>query len=130
MWKNRKRGFLCKHKDDAALLTDEIMEGIEALGFHSLQQGAFRISFLGVEQGGNAIFDESAYEELTESGSFDNGVTYQIASAGYDVGCYASIIIDGKDETPGGRGINIVVYDSASGQVVDKVTFDTYAGCD
>jgi hypothetical protein len=114
--------------EGTAGLTEEMIEGIEKLGFHSSLQGQLRISFCGVEQGSNAIIDEAAYEELVKSGCFDNGITYQIASAGFYVGCYASIIIDGEDYAPGGRGINIVVYDSVHNRVVDKVAFDTYMG--
>ena len=66
------------------------------------------------------------------SGSWDKDPSKEcsnihIKSAGYSVGKYASIQIDGETIIdPGGRGLNVVVSSDA-GSVISSQTFDTHA---
>lgn len=55
----------------------------------------------------------------------DADISYSVVSAGYDCGCVSSIIIDGKEYSINSRGINIVIYNNETNQVVDTVCFDT-----
>ncbi len=53
---------------------------------------------------------------------------YTIVSAGFECGDYSSIIIDGVEYSRNNRGLNIVVYNNETGQVIDTVCFDTCDG--
>ena len=70
-------------------------------------------------------------EALTVTGNFSHMQhLFSVTSAGYNntggPGC--AIVIDGKDYAVNKRGLNIVVYDPATSQLVDSVCFDIYSG--
>ena len=50
-----------------------------------------------------------------------------IQSAGWDAGDLGHIYVDGVDQSPAGRGYNLVALDPETGQVLDRAAFDTHA---
>ena len=60
----------------------------------------------------------------------------QVASAGFDAGCFARITLDDfpvdiqKNENNHYRGFHIVIMNAETGQIVHKRVFDTYKSSD
>lgn len=55
-----------------------------------------------------------------------NGMNVSLTSLPYNSGNKSAIIIDGVDYSRNERGLNIVVYDKKSKQVIDSVSIDTH----
>ena len=47
-------------------------------------------------------------------------------SSGWNTHSNCSICIDGEEYVKGGRGLNFVIYDCETKQVIDSVSFDTW----
>ncbi len=133
-------------KDDACdSLTEAQRESFEEMGLTELSQLTTHASYLAVIDDGIVITeqmqeqdqeyidsvntDEGGEEALciSYSGKLSHGLTYSVESGGYIMGNKSSIQIDGTEYSPNKRGLNIVVYDKKSKQVVDQASFDTYA---
>ncbi|MBR6210397.1 MAG: sulfatase-like hydrolase/transferase [Clostridiales bacterium] len=123
--------------DDAVVFIGTADEATQYLSAHTLDKihdafgltsgMYFRGSFLAVIDDGNVICDQAAPDAaVSSSGILSNGSSYSATSAGYDFGCMCSIVIDDTEFSPNGRGINFVIYNSKTGQVVDTCVFDTY----
>lgn len=63
---------------------------------------------------------------LIVAGVLENGEKYKLTSKGWYIGHTGNIVIDESDYSMKGRGLNIVIYDNISRQVIDSVSFDTY----
>ena len=86
-------------------------------------------SYYAVLSGGEALDEKVSKEKLTASGKLSGGTEYEIESAGSYTGePNTSIKIEGEEYAVNGRGMNFVVYDEKSHEVVDRVCFDTYDG--
>ena len=108
-------------------LTETEVEAMKALGLQKAEEiaGQSRISYAAIIEPGN-VREEAGYKELTMSGLLADGQTsYEIRSGGHDYGNKACIVIGDEDHAMNHRGINLVVYDSAEGRVIDTVRFDT-----
>lgn len=115
-------------KDDASTgMTDEMQLAIEKIGVETVLSTAPQVSYYAVVDNG-FVMENNGYENLHYDGIIEeNGVPYSIESSGYTTGSTASIRIDGVDYAPNKRGLNVVVYDSAKRQVIDRRRFDTSA---
>ena len=77
-----------------------------------------------------AVIEETDIQEkldktlVRSEGLIGKGIKYIITSGGYMTGNQASIMINGVETIAGGRGINIVVYNSTINQVISSVYFD------
>lgn len=124
-------------KDSAANgLSEELLEKLKNIGFQSdLTPGnAYRHGLIGVYQDGQMVYedfsegiDNSERDVLEFRSSLPDGKKYYVKSAGWSVGSASSIVIDGVEKSKSGRGLNLVVYDSIGGRVVDSIVFDTHA---
>ena len=86
-----------------------------------------RGSYCAVIEDGEVMYELSASDSaVSYSGTLANGSEYGITSAGFDYGCMCSIVIDGIEYAPNTRGINFVIYDNRSGEVIDSRVYDTY----
>lgn len=101
-------------------------ESFKALGLTPLPNDDSRSSYIAVINSGKAVYQKISAEEQLEKELTVNGVHYVISSAGLWIGDMVSIKVNGKQCAIGKRGINIVVYDNWSGEVVDRVCFDTH----
>ena len=112
-------------KDEAAdSLSDEVREYLAELGLSVLSEIEHRDSYIGVILDGEVVYEETNHGE-TEIAYSD--IWYSVESGGYDSGNTSSIEINGIEYSTAARGINIVVYDTVLGIVVDTSNFDTYA---
>jgi hypothetical protein len=50
-----------------------------------------------------------------------------VRSAGMEVGDFGHIYLNGREQSPNGRGYNVVVIDRGGGTVLDRAVFDTFA---
>lgn len=87
----------------------------------------YRHSYYAVLNPGQASVEEASDTELNYSGTTRDGRhTFSIHSCGWGIGDGSALIqIDGTEYSMNRRGLNIVVYDNATGAVIDNVTFDT-----
>lgn len=86
-----------------------------------------RCSYCAVIDDGDVVFEQTSPDAAVGcEGNLSNGSAYSAMSASYDFGCTCSVVIDGTEYAPGTRGINFVVYDNATGEVMDTCAFDTY----
>ncbi len=72
------------------------------------------------------VTDEETLSTLQFSGTLRDGTSYSIESDGFYSGNTASCIIDNQEYAANLRGLNIVVYNNITHQVVDSTIFDTY----
>ncbi len=130
--RNPDYSVLISVRDDcAASLTSGMAERLRALGIQTDLEGAYRRSFLAVIDRGKVRAEASGTKVLTEEGTLGCGLSFRVVSGGFASGnrC-ASVLLDGKEYAMNRRGFNIVVYDNASGRVIDTAAFDTCAGLD
>ena len=106
-------------------LTEYEHDAMRAFGLQADLHNAHRHSYLAVRDGGILELGPSA-EPLERSGTLSTGSEYRIRSAGYEAGNLCEIWIDGVDYSPHGRGMNLVVVDSATGMIRQSYHFDTY----
>lgn len=118
--------FMSVKDEGTNALTEGIKAGLSEMGLKIDLTGKYRNSYYAVISS-NGIIEDIGDAKLEASGVItDTGAQYLIASAGFDCGNYSSIIIDGVEYARNIRGLNIVVYNNETGQVVDSVCFDTF----
>lgn len=113
-------------KDEAStkLTYNEIWQ-LNELGLWAELKNKFRYSYIGIfgEVGVHELLGE---EQLYDTGKIGDDISYAVTSGGWDAGNLASITINGIEMAQNGRGINIVVYNSALDKVISSVYFDTH----
>ncbi len=113
-------------KDDGfRFVSDEQIDLLEQLGLYAPFKDLFRNSYAAVidPQKGN-VEQYSDSENVTISGSIlDSAGFYSITSGGYNSGLACSITVDGKEVAVGYVGINLVVFDRTTEEIVDAVSF-------
>lgn len=92
-------------------------------GLTELSQLEWRDSYLAVINSGQVVYEKKDHGSEPITTRYFN---HTLQSGGSESGdCRSSIIIDGVQYSPNTRGINIVVYDTATKMVVDTAVFDT-----
>jgi hypothetical protein len=127
-------------KDEASRsLNQDILDGLANLGLEISLKERWFMSYIAVIDKGNLACEVAGdngnlpLEELaarafvTHSGKLSDGSRYKIFSAATSGG-RCSIIINGLEYSVNRRGLNFVVYDNITHEVVDSVCFDTWAG--
>ena len=126
--------FLAVKDEGTSALTPTLLDDLRRLGIRTDLSGKYRHSYCAVITPEACVEDLSADQPLTVSGvlpaSTDGGSAasptpfeYTVASAGYNAGNYASILINGTEYAKNVRGMNIVVMED--GRVTESVAFDT-----
>lgn len=101
-------------------------EQLKALGIETdLESIQFRDAFIAVLEQGESIYEVFSNQRCAKRIEFDSGVTANIVSSGWWEGSLASIKINDVEYALNERGLNIVVYDIKSGQVIDSAVVDT-----
>ncbi len=118
--------FLSVRDEATRNLTTVLLDDLAALGVQTDLSDKYHNSFYAVLTPEGSVEAVSESEPLSYSGTLGD-VPYTIESAGYFVGNYSSIVIDGEEYSVNQRGINIVVYDNQARQVIDTLGFDTHA---
>lgn len=136
-------------KDDAAAgLNESLRTQFAQIGLVNLSHIEFRESYIGILQGGTALLDHR--EPNIELGSrmvfaLANGTLVfreqesqkgtppanrvSLASGGALAGDKAVIAIGENDYSENGRGLNFVVLNRNTGEVIDTASFDTCGDC-
>lgn len=106
-------------------LTTQLM----ALGLKIDLYGKFRYAYAAVLDQGERVFEKispNTTEKVEWSGQVGD-IAVSLESRGFEAApSNAKIELDGQDYSVSLRGLNIVVYDKASSDVVDSVNFDTW----
>ncbi|MCR5228747.1 MAG: sulfatase-like hydrolase/transferase [Solobacterium sp.] len=73
---------------------------------------------------GDEVYSKNSREILAVSAEID-GHVIDVTSGGVYSGNTSSILIDGKDCSPGRNGLNLAVYDPAGGRLIDALAWNT-----
>lgn len=118
--------ILISAKDEASsALTEEADAALKGLGLEQSLLGMFRHSYIAVVDRGKLIAENIGEKKLELVGWLSSQQRFKIASAGFDAGDLSSIQINGEEYSPNGRGLNFVVIDPDTGEVISTRTFDT-----
>lgn len=129
--------FISTKGDYTVSLTDDQIQGLRDLGLETNFRNSTGESFCAVikdgkvaaEKSGPDVIEGSGSEAVGDYGSFRGGKShYQIMSSVLDDENGGSIVIDDTESSLKLKGINIVVYNTARRQILDKVNFDTCGG--
>jgi hypothetical protein len=115
-------------KDTPGLALNRNLERkITALGCKVKLSGNHWHSYIAVLNGGAPVHENISRKEegLSWAGTVDD-LAIEVLSQSYNRGNTASIKVDGIGYAVNGRGLNIVVIQKSSKQVVDSVCFDTH----
>lgn len=95
------------------------------LGLHHLDDAKYADAYIGVIHNGNVIYESTSNREISHSTSI-NGIKADITASGWYSSPKASILINSVNYTTNTRGLHFVVYDNATGSVIDSVVFNTF----
>lgn len=98
---------------------------LEELGLIMSRDAVFSDSYLALIDRGELKYEAVSGRRLDYETSL-SGIDIKMGSAGWKVGSYSNLSINGKDYATKGRGLNFVVYDTESELVIDTVSFDTF----
>lgn len=123
-WNDGNLEIFLSVQDDAAYSFDSAVRSVFSQnGLAGLAALEFRDSYLAVISGGEVLYELRDHGKVPIEESI---LGVQMSSGGMDSGNESSVVINGTDYSPKGRGINIVVYDPLLDMVIDTVSFDTY----
>ncbi|MDO4797346.1 MAG: hypothetical protein Q4A01_04905 [Coriobacteriales bacterium] len=113
-------------KDEAAqVLSTEDCQALAEMGFGDLATLGYRESYCGVQNPDDTIIEQRT--SVTEVAALKEQ-DYSLQSAGLEAGNYATIRIAasglGTNHATNQRGLQIVVYDPESGDIIEKVVFE------
>ena len=111
-------------------LNEQMIDQMEILGFEQLEELLEKEyhTFVGIVQDGQTVYQQigDADEAIRYDGTVD-GSFVRIESKTFQYGNQASIQIDGSDYAVNKRGLNIVVYNNKTYEIIDAVAFDTHS---
>ncbi len=131
--------FIAVNDESISALNKKLVELLSQLGMRTnLLETAeddvynkiyFRNSYYAVLSQGESLDEMASKEKIGTSGKLSDGTEYKIESAGFETNeSRASIVVNGIERAVNRRGMNIVVYDNESHEVIDSVCFDTNTG--
>lgn len=115
-------------KDESSrAVTDDIISSMKKLGLKSdLHKAGTHRSYIAIIDEHTVLHEEISQDSLYYDGTID-GTTLQVISQNFNADNFSSIRLNDTEYSLNQCGLNIVVYDKANQQLVDSVTFDTYA---
>ena len=115
-------------KDESSCaVTDDIISSMKKLGLKSdLHKAGTHRSYIAIIDEHTVLHEEISQDSLYYDGTID-GTTLQVISQNFNADNFSSIRLNDAEYSLNQCGLNIVVYDKANQQLVDSVTFDTYA---
>lgn len=106
--------------------TREMTSALMGIGLQINLYGKYRCAYAALIDAGQIVFEElrpSIVEKKVTLGRNE----IELVSIGFNAGSRRGLIrIDGKECSLNRRGLNIVVYDKATGAVLDSTNFDTF----
>lgn len=125
--KERYAVFISVKEDAGAVLDEDAMEALRALGLEASLRGREQAGYLAVILRGEVAAEQAGDQFLEASGILDpdgRGIAYQITS-GENV---SSIRLNGREYSRNQNGLNIVVYSVETGRVLDEAVFEENEG--
>ena len=114
-------------EDMRVALRDKDIRSLRLLGlktdFARMKEGD---SFAALIDQGFVVHESTSNQKIRQEGRLKDSTDILMESAGYYSGNTGIINLNNKPYSAGGRGINIVVYDYESGQVIDSACFDIH----
>ncbi len=113
-------------KDDAAAgLSDQEIEKLQSLGIDTGFAQNYRGSMVAVVDNETTV--EQYYGNDAQSCTYHpyENCEIQLISKGFDAGNDSSIQINGQEYSKNSRGLNVVVYDKQTNEVISSNVFDT-----
>lgn len=107
-------------------LSDETIEIFRKLGLQANLKEQYKCSYLAVIDN-TVLVEKMGYALYSEAATISRECWYTISSGGAEKGNISSINVNDKEYAKNSRGFNIVVYEKATGTILDSVCFDTYA---
>lgn len=111
------------HPENGPAYTYSYLEPLEYFGIDTRLAGQSGQSYVAIGEAGNMYYNELSDELIKVSYEVD-GRTIEVISSSSSKGSYSSIKIDGEEYCNEWNGLNIVIYDKVTGEVVDSVTCD------
>ena len=107
-------------------LSDTSQNFLTALGGNINLKDYEEYGYYLVLDDGKMIEEDKNQNKCKTKGTMEDGTTFRIASAGTDSSAESSIKINDDEKIQGGQGMNIVVYNKATEEVLSSVFFDTH----
>ena len=122
-WNDEDYAVFLSVQDDAAVLLDEDDRNqVAGLGLIELSRIAYGDSYLAVIDGGNVVTEACDHGAVPLQAE---GIVYQLVSGGINSGSVSSIKIGDAEYSLNARGLNVVVYNKLTEEVVDSIVFDS-----
>ena len=121
--------LLAARDDMSTGLSAEDILSLHELGLQAdfISHPGQREAYLAVIDGGEILYEAASNRTLEYDTQVNGNMNLHLGSAGWMTGAKAEIRIDEKEYAVNGVGMNIVVVDRSTGNVVDSVSFNTYA---
>lgn len=111
--------------DGTAQLDEEDKQLLKDCGFQMDFSDKFRYSYVGIKDN-NGVEENASEGSVSYSKLVTNDTNIEVNSGGALSDTSASIKVNGSEMVSGGRGFNIAVYNTATGNMLSSVYFDTY----
>jgi hypothetical protein len=121
--------FIAVKDTPGDMISDEIMNEIIDMGFDSFTKELW-VMYVGVYDGNCILCNKRAAvaEENLEYKTELNGMHIYLSSQAWKTGNKAEIIIDNENFSINKRGINMVIINKSTHELVDSVGFDGHRG--
>lgn len=107
-------------------MTSEDYEVIkEALGVQLISDSEYANSYAAIIDRGHLVYESTSNRKIEYEKDL-YGIPVSLLSSGWYISSDCSIELFDEETAEGGRGLNIVVFDRASGLIIDSVSIDTY----
>lgn len=124
---NRYCIFISAKNEGSDYIDIDTLTQFKNLGLYDIAECQPNQSYLAVIAGDD-IFEDVGSAKLEVQGEIGAlALPYHIISAGQNHGNVSSIILKEKEYSQDFQGLNIVVYSSETGRILDEVTFDIYS---
>lgn len=108
-------------------INEDLQHKLEKLGTKiKLTKDKHWCGYVAVISHGKLIFEDCKYNQIVEYKLRNLKINMSVLSAPLHAGNDSQVIINGKDYSVKGRGLNFVIYDYEKKCVTDSVTFDTH----
>lgn len=104
-------------------MDEESYSILEDMGLTLTRKAGFRESYAAILDRGRVRYESVSGRRIDYAMTID-GTTFAVGSAGWNVGSYNVLAVNGADYAQPVRGIGFLVYDNETGLVIDSVSFD------
>lgn len=114
-----KTVFISASNEMSAGLSDGDKQLLRSFGIQTDFSDAYQRSFIAVIDNGVVTYEELSDSKISYTGNTSrSGSIYYLLSSNYNTGPSSEIVINGKNYSRNGSGLNIVVYDEESQTVI------------